>query len=355
MEAAQLIAEAESRARQLEPEPAPEQAVERLRTECFSMLDRIPEPPLYRRSEDPARQLAGELLSEGQELLALAVALSRVSEVREAAAPLAEVMKEILDYLCQVAEGRVREAEAALRRARELERRVARASRAWSRSDEDAAPVFDRRTGASRYDERPPPSVTAKLSCPRASCRLTEEYSFSSDHATQEFTCAGCGQPFTAYFAEAIDAGEVRQGARRRLTFRLEELSGRVTRLELDDRSGAELSVVRGDFLAFLYAPPHQVRGLLNLSTSRVLWVQRSGACFVATAVFGEQAPELEAFRAYRDRVLEPSPLGRALIRGYYSLGPGLARLVTRQPWLRRAARRGFSALYRRLSRSGFS
>jgi hypothetical protein len=51
-------------------------------------------------------------------------------------------------------------------------------------------------------------------------------------------------------------------------------------------------------------------------------------ACFVATAACGPNAPEVEALRLFRDTVLEDSRAGRAFIRGYWRVGPRLARWI---------------------------
>src|SRR6185436_1950834 len=103
----------------------------------------------------------------------------------------------------------------------------------------------------------------------------------------------------------------------RHYVFRIEELTGQTSRIEFEDSSGAELSVARRDMIAFLYTWNRELRGVLNLSSSRLLWVTRGGFCFVATVAFGEDAPELLAFRAFRDDVLRRSAAGRALVRAY--------------------------------------
>lgn len=65
----------------------------------------------------------------------------------------------------------------------------------------------------------------------------------------------------------------------------------------------------------------------------------KNDSCFIATVVYGRDAPETNALRAWRDRVLMPSLLGRALVRCYYGLSP---RVV---PLLRRSQR--FTAIVR--------
>jgi hypothetical protein len=62
--------------------------------------------------------------------------------------------------------------------------------------------------------------------------------------------------------------------------------------------------------------------------------------CFVATAAYGSPlAREIGVLRAFRDRHLLQSALGRAFVRSYYTAGPTLAELIRERPWLRAAAR----------------
>jgi hypothetical protein len=75
----------------------------------------------------------------------------------------------------------------------------------------------------------------------------------------------------------------------------------------------------------------------------------------VATVAFGEGAPELVAFRAYRDDVLRKRALGRVFIRGYYRWGPGVAAWVSRRPMARGGVRWVLRRVHGRLTRSGFA
>ncbi|MDR1037341.1 MAG: hypothetical protein LBT40_12475 [Deltaproteobacteria bacterium] len=68
--------------------------------------------------------------------------------------------------------------------------------------------------------------------------------------------------------------------------------------------------------------------------------------CYVATAVYGDPlAPEVAAWRRFRDRKLMPHLPGRALVRAYYALSPRLAELLSGTPALNRLARRALDAL----------
>jgi hypothetical protein len=344
-----------ARSRELGRAPQPDQALERLRTDCVRFFDRVPEPPVYPRMDDPARARAADLVREGQELLARCLAVAREEAVAHAAQPFADAMRAHLAALVHTVNGRLREAEEAWAQAGELERHAVRARRLWERSDESPPPVYDRQTGVSRYDPAPDPLVKVKLACPNAGCQKIEDYAFSPRHATHQFLCPRCKTPFIGYFAEARQVGVTRVGTHlRHYVFRLEEAGGGLSRVEFDESSGTDFTVARQDLLAFLYTMDRELRAVLDLTSSKLLWVRRGGPCFVATVAFGEGAPELATFRAYRDRVLWRSRPGAWAVRAYYRVGPGLAAVVKAVPPLRAVARRALGGLHQRLWRRGF-
>lgn len=71
-----------------------------------------------------------------------------------------------------------------------------------------------------------------------------------------------------------------------------------------------------------------------------------SSACFVATAAYGSPlAQEVRALRLWRDEALLPTMLGKLFVRTYYWFSPPLARLISRHPILKQAARWGLTPL----------
>ena len=66
---------------------------------------------------------------------------------------------------------------------------------------------------------------------------------------------------------------------------------------------------------------------------------RRPSPCFIATAVFGEVAPETELFRAFRDRHLANSTAGRLFIQFYYWISPTIATGLARSPRIRPVAK----------------
>ncbi|MGH8463059.1 MAG: CFI-box-CTERM domain-containing protein [Pseudomonas sp.] len=71
----------------------------------------------------------------------------------------------------------------------------------------------------------------------------------------------------------------------------------------------------------------------------------RDSRCFIATAVYGPEAPQTEELRAFRDRTLMRSALGRAFVRCYYRLSPPVAAGLSRHPRLAAPVRTGLDAM----------
>ncbi len=77
-------------------------------------------------------------------------------------------------------------------------------------------------------------------------------------------------------------------------------------------------------------ARPAEVVGVLSNTTN----------CFVATASYGSpMAKEVVTFRAFRDRVLIPNPVGRAFVKAYYKYGPYAANFIATSDMLRAGGR----------------
>lgn len=72
---------------------------------------------------------------------------------------------------------------------------------------------------------------------------------------------------------------------------------------------------------------------------------KRDGRCFIATAVFGEVAPETELLRTFRDERLLTNRTGRILVQMYYRISPPIAEALLRWP----TARRGVAWVLRKM------
>ncbi|MBF5044499.1 MULTISPECIES: CFI-box-CTERM domain-containing protein [Myxococcaceae] len=330
--------------------PALEAALERLRAEAAALYAKIPEPPLYRRSsEDPARKAAEGLLPEVERVLAQGLALVRVPEAQAQAMPHLEALEAHGAALCHTAAGRLEQAEVQWRRAQELERAAHKTRALLSRGGE-LPPVFDKSSGRSRFDPHTNPVVRVKLVCPNTGCKRIDEFGFSPLHPTHQFTCPHCRQPFVGFFGELTGLEVEEKRSSRRYLFTVKEVgSGGAARVDFEEASGQQFPAARNDLLVFLYTEKRELKAVVNLTTSRVMWMSPASSCFVATVAFGEGAPELVAFRAFRDDVLRKHAAGRLFIRGYYELGPGVAEWVRARPRVRGAVRWGLGRVHQGL------
>ena len=67
--------------------------------------------------------------------------------------------------------------------------------------------------------------------------------------------------------------------------------------------------------------------------------------CFIATAIYGPDAPETDFLRAWRDRVLMPTTTGRFFVQAYYASSPALVPLLCRSRGAASAVRAALNAL----------
>lgn len=322
----ELRAEAQRLAKGLGPE-----ALEPLRVALIRFFARVPPPPLYRRRADPARAIAVDFLVEGKSLLARGHA--QHSPALTAHLSLLELH---LESLSLVAEGRVELAEEPWSAAKAAEARLGEARPLWRAPSTARRPVFESESGRSRYDAAVDGPIGATLVCP--SCRVAGRYGLPQGQASHSLRCVKCQSPFEAYVGEAERVEIVRRGSHRRYRLALKTAAGE-SLVELDDASPDELAIARGDMLALLYRPASVLRGVLNLSSSHVLWLANGGPCFIATAVFEVDAAELVTLRRVRDVVLLRSRAGAWLVGWYYRRGPHWARRLSAMPRLRAALR----------------
>ena len=328
-------------------------ALERLRTDASALFARIPEPPLYRRAEDPARKAAEALLPEAEKVLSEAIAVAWAPEAPPTAHGILAAVRAHAEALCHTVDGRLALAEAAWKRALELER-SAHPTRSVLTQAPAPPPVFNKATGLSRYDPRESPHVKVKLVCPNTGCKRIGDYEFTSSHAYHRYVCPACNTPFVAYFGELRTLEVSAQRSSNRYQFTVDEVGGGSSaRIDFEEASGAEFPAARRDLLAFLYTEARELKVVVNITNGKLMWISPAASCFLATAAFGEGASELVAFRAFRDEVLRHHGLGRAFIREYYRHGPALAAWVVRHPRVKRAVRGALALVHRGLTRSG--
>lgn len=66
---------------------------------------------------------------------------------------------------------------------------------------------------------------------------------------------------------------------------------------------------------------------------------QKSDWCFIATSVYGFDAPETNSLRSWRDEVLLPKRSGRLFVEAYYLCSPYIAGVIRRSPQLKASVR----------------
>ena len=73
--------------------------------------------------------------------------------------------------------------------------------------------------------------------------------------------------------------------------------------------------------------------------------------CFIATAVYGNEAWQTEVLRQWRDRKLLRNAAGRVLVRVYYAVSPAIARFLDKHARSARLTRRALDVIVRRTAR----
>lgn len=79
---------------------------------------------------------------------------------------------------------------------------------------------------------------------------------------------------------------------------------------------------------------PNVVKAFLKAASDE------KGKCFIATAAFQYQSPEVLALRNFRDRHLLNHPAGRLFVKTYYTLSPPIAQLLNKYTFLRSPTRK---------------
>ena len=77
--------------------------------------------------------------------------------------------------------------------------------------------------------------------------------------------------------------------------------------------------------------------------------------CYIATAVYGSyDCPKVRVLRHFRDEYLKMHKPGRAFIKIYYALSPGLVRMFGSKKWFNSMFRLILDPFVARLIRKGY-
>ena len=348
----ELILRAHADAEQLTASISPA-GLEAMRAEAAQLFEALPEPPAYRKANDPARARATELAPRATELLSQMYAAFKAVPTDGRLPRLIVAIEAHVRALAAMSAGEITEGDNLAHEAWEAARAATSTGSFFQvEAVQGVAQVYDRATAASRYDPRPEPMLTVQLFCANEDCRKPAPYSVAPRYATHRFSCTLCHQPFTGHFAEVRHVESRPTGKSLHYALRVVQVGGGgEATLEFDDASGGDLAVAPRDLVVLLYAGTGSLAAVENLTTGHVLWILPKGPCFLATAVYGEGASELDDFRAFRDRALMPTRAGRSLVAVYYRVGPLLAAQLSGRPRLRRGTRLALELLRRRMPR----
>lgn len=336
----ELILQARADAERTPAAVASPAQLEVLRAEAAQLFEALPEPPPYRKADDPARKRASELVPEATRLLGQMYASERALPDDTRLAALARAVEAHLRALAAIAAGEITEGDELAREAWGAARALASTGSFFRvEASPETAHAWDPETQASRYDPRPEPTLTVQLFCANQGCHEAAPYAMAPRYATHRFICSRCHKPFTGHFAEMRRLESRSTGRAVHYVLRVEHVGGGEATLEFDDASGHDLAIAPRDLVVLLYSGTGSLGAVENLTTGHVLWIVPKGACFLATAVYGEGAPELDEFRAFRDRTLLTSWAGRVFVSAYYRIGPSLAAIVNRRPRLKALTR----------------
>ena len=72
---------------------------------------------------------------------------------------------------------------------------------------------------------------------------------------------------------------------------------------------------------------------------SKLSHEQESSKCFIATAAFGYPSIEIDILRDFRDKRLRKNFLGESFIKIYYIISPPIARLISKNNFLKKITR----------------
>jgi hypothetical protein len=71
--------------------------------------------------------------------------------------------------------------------------------------------------------------------------------------------------------------------------------------------------------------------------------------CFIATSIYGIDAPQTNLLRTWRDSVLIKSRAGRLFVFCYYRLSPFVVPMIDRSAWLKKLTRSCLNLIISRL------
>ena len=91
-----------------------------------------------------------------------------------------------------------------------------------------------------------------------------------------------------------------------------------------------------------------------NEEAKKILGLDKSGGCYVATAVYGSyDCPQVWTLRRWRDYTLAETWYGRAFIRAYYAVSPTLVKWFGKTAWFKDLCQPRLDRMVAKLNREG--
>lgn len=119
--------------------------------------------------------------------------------------------------------------------------------------------------------------------------------------------------------------------------------------------NGSEFNLKDNEFKEIITDIRDFLVDLLNSQGARGVSAT-SGACYVATAVYGSyDCPEVWTLRRYRDFTLAKTAWGRAFIHTYYAVSPTFVKWFGNQEWFQNFWRNKLDHMIAKLRKEGFS
>jgi len=156
-------------------------------------------------------------------------------------------------------------------------------------------------------------------------------------------TCLACGHKFKPGQGKIISVSQIQSQS----SVDSVDQPTSTTNIDSIDRRILEISQHQGKLAAIKFCKEAKGWNLTmskdyvdNLTAANGITGKKEG-CFIATACYGDyNAKEVLLLRNYRDKVLQPNPLGRLFIKLYYLLSPAFANAIARSDKAKRFIRK---------------
>jgi hypothetical protein len=103
------------------------------------------------------------------------------------------------------------------------------------------------------------------------------------------------------------------------------DLGGREHLFEFSNAAYEGFELRQGDLAVFSYTNG-RLRIVQNLTVAQYYKLVSRSCCYICSSVFGEESPQVETLRAFRDRFLSPRMPLRIVVLAYYRAAPTVLR-----------------------------